>query len=75
MDEGHLPCHSSSRDPTAWWPTLPLTVAAMTSSQKYGLATKNVPWWSPLQMGILRPESSLQLQQEAPHPHRPWLLG
>lgn len=55
------------RTPKPWWPTLPLTVAAMTPSQKYGLATKNVPRWSPLQMGRLRPESSLQLLL----PHRP----
>ena len=63
------------RTPKPWWPTLPLTVAVMTPSQKYGLATKNVPRWSPLQMGRLRPESSLQLQQEAPHPHRALAAG
>lgn len=68
MDVCHLPCHSSSQDPHTLVAN-PASNPAMTPSQKYGLAAKNVPRCSPLQMGRLRPESSLQLQQEAPHPH------
>lgn len=65
----HLPCHSSSQDPHTLVAD-PASNPAMIPSQKYSLAAKNVPRCSSLQMWRLRPESSLQLQQEAPHPAR-----
>lgn len=54
------------RDPTAWWLRWP-------PSDKRSLAQRispGQPGAGPLQMGKLRPESRLQHQQGAPHPHQ-----